>query len=664
VVAGAVAVAAASNHSFALLGDGTALGWGDNHSGVLGDGGTEASAVPVPVSGLHNAVAIATSFDHSLALLGDGTVVAWGDNEQGQLGDGTTTSSHEPVEVKGLSGRVVAIAAGEDFSVALLEDGEVVAWGQNDEGELGSACGCSMSATPVAVSGLSGPVTAIAAGGQHTLALLATGTVEAWGFNQEGEVGDGTQSEKATAVAVHELAGVKSIAAGAGNSEALLENGEVRTWGRNFEGELGEGSGKSSLVPIPVGCALHAITGIAAGEDAVFALGEAQETCPQPLALSPDEATAGEEISIIGRGLGDATRILFGPNQTRSFTVVSPTEIRVVVPPGTGETAVVVKGKNGSSEAFPAPKFFYTGPVALGPLVPGSGPSAGGNSVGILGSELQRVESVTIGGNPAEILQQRFGALEVKVPPGHGIEPVTVMTSEGPITDKVSYVYEEVPEFGQCLSTVNASEFADHRCVTGTMTGSWVPIIGGDLPLTKPGVSWAVGRVKLETASHSVAVNCTAGTATGSYRDDHSLSISGLRLTGCRKGTTTSCSSAGAAAGEIDSAPLAVSLGTATDRTGLAVRVGPSEGATFAEFSCGATPVLVTGAAVLEISPAKKMAVTFVIKGTERAGAQAIKGFTSGPEEILHASVSGGPAEALGLKATAKQSNEEAVEID
>src|SRR6266851_2418171 len=147
---------------------------------LQGDGTTNASDLPVAVSGLSGAVAVSGGGSHSLALLGDGTVRAWGSNGSGQLGDGTTTGpetcvearpcSRTPVAVSGLSG-VVAISAGGSHSLALLSNGTVRAWGNNGSGQLGNGT-TTTSDVPVVVSGLSA-VVAVSAGGEHSLALLS-----------------------------------------------------------------------------------------------------------------------------------------------------------------------------------------------------------------------------------------------------------------------------------------------------------------------------------------------------------------------------------------------------------------------------------------------------------------------------------------------------------
>jgi hypothetical protein len=112
------------------------------------------------VGTLSGVVAIASGSDSNIALRSDGSLVAWGYNEEGQLGNGTTTNSPTPVEVEGVGGvgtlsGVVAIAGGYEHSVALRSDGSVVAWGYGDDGELGNAT-TSNSSTPVPVLGVAG----------------------------------------------------------------------------------------------------------------------------------------------------------------------------------------------------------------------------------------------------------------------------------------------------------------------------------------------------------------------------------------------------------------------------------------------------------------------------------------------------------------------------
>src|SRR5215472_12236013 len=140
-------------------------------------------------AGLTNVIAVATGNEFFLALLRSGTVMSWGINNVGQLGDGTTTNRTAPVPVKGLTG-VKAISAGGFHSLALLGNGTVMAWGDDQVGQLGNGVIETDSTVPVPVTGLTG-VTALSAGLAHSLALLSGGTVMAWGLNDQGQLGTG-----------------------------------------------------------------------------------------------------------------------------------------------------------------------------------------------------------------------------------------------------------------------------------------------------------------------------------------------------------------------------------------------------------------------------------------------------------------------------------------
>jgi hypothetical protein len=245
-----------------------AVSWGANLDRQLGDGSSEAfSDVPVAVRELSGVSAVSAGGRHSLALLSNGTVMAWGDDASGQLGDGMSESvSSVPVAVSGLSG-VSAIAAGGEHSLALLSNGTVMAWGENESGQLGTG-NFNESDVPVAVKGLSG-VVAIAAGGAFSLALLKSGTVMAWGENEFGQLGNGGVKTSDAPVAVKGLSGVSAISAGADHSLALLKSGTVMAWGDDEFGQLGEEGGEEgqplfSDVPVAVH-GLSAVSAIAAG---------------------------------------------------------------------------------------------------------------------------------------------------------------------------------------------------------------------------------------------------------------------------------------------------------------------------------------------------------------------------------------------------------------
>jgi alpha-tubulin suppressor-like RCC1 family protein len=242
---------------------GTALGWGYNEHGEVGNGTTGGSCncveTPSPVTGLAEATELSGGYYHSLALKANGTVMAWGYNAEGQLGDGTTNESSTPVSVSGLS-NVVSVSAGAEHSLALLSNGTVMAWGDNTYGELGfsaasgpETCGSSAcSRLPVAVPGITNAV-AISAGYYDNTVLLADGTVLVWGYDYYGELGNGTAIETGCECIPSPtlLAGVTravAISNGWYHGGALLSDGTLQAWGYDYEGQLGNGT------PVREGC--------------------------------------------------------------------------------------------------------------------------------------------------------------------------------------------------------------------------------------------------------------------------------------------------------------------------------------------------------------------------------------------------------------------------
>ena len=250
-------VVAGDEFTCALLGDGTVKCWALGESGQHGDGTfTQYSAVPVAVSGLSGATALTAGYDHACALLSDGSLRCWGGNIHGQLGNGTTADpttgppgSAVIVAVTGIAS-AVTVATGAYHTCAVLSDGSVHCWGQNDQGQLGDGTIVS-SPTPGTVAGITSAA-AIAGGGAHTCALLRDGTVLCWGDNEFGQLGDGTNERGWLPVQVVGITNAVAITAGWRHTCALLADGTARCWGQNEFGQLGNGSTTSSPIPVPV----------------------------------------------------------------------------------------------------------------------------------------------------------------------------------------------------------------------------------------------------------------------------------------------------------------------------------------------------------------------------------------------------------------------------
>jgi alpha-tubulin suppressor-like RCC1 family protein len=186
-------------------------------------------------------------------LRSDGTVWAWGANGSGQLGDGTLAARSSPVQVTGLGG-VTAIAAGDEHALALLATGAVVAWGRNDEGQLGDNTTSNRS-SPVGVVAFTRAFS-IAAGGNTSIAMSEIPMV--WGSNSNGQLGTGSAlpTFRASAGPIPGLPGGTpyTFAVGSGHVLALRSDGTVWAWGGNDAGQIGNGvTGGDVLAPVQVG---------------------------------------------------------------------------------------------------------------------------------------------------------------------------------------------------------------------------------------------------------------------------------------------------------------------------------------------------------------------------------------------------------------------------
>jgi alpha-tubulin suppressor-like RCC1 family protein len=247
-------VSSGASHVCALVHNGGAWCWGFNDDGQLGDGTTTNRSTPVAVTGLPlNMAQIVAADDHTCALLVNQTVRCWGLNSAGQLGDGTTSNSSTPVKVAGLTG-VVQIAMGDAYTCALLAGGDVQCWGANTFGELGNG-GTTSSTSPVQVSGLTSGVQAISGGDASACAVLQSAQVDCWGDNTSGELGNGSTGGQSDTPGLVQGGAFSSDGASIGlgsfgsTSCALDANEVAECWGFNADGEAGNGTTTNTGTP-------------------------------------------------------------------------------------------------------------------------------------------------------------------------------------------------------------------------------------------------------------------------------------------------------------------------------------------------------------------------------------------------------------------------------
>jgi len=223
--------------------------WGSNNNYQLGvDRNTILrSNIPVIVSGLSSGVKAISSGDyHNCVITSDDEVKCWGDNLFGKLGDGTTTASGTPVTVEestDVNLLAVEISAGFQHTCAITKAKGIKCWGLNEYGQLGDGTYTDYRLTPVDVAGFTNEgedATEISAGEQHTCAITSTGAAKCWGYNKDGQLGDGTTYTRRTPVDVDGLSsGVKAVSAGGSHTCAITATNGIKCWGNNTYGQLG-----------------------------------------------------------------------------------------------------------------------------------------------------------------------------------------------------------------------------------------------------------------------------------------------------------------------------------------------------------------------------------------------------------------------------------------
>ncbi|GAB4814257.1 hypothetical protein N2152v2_001303 [Parachlorella kessleri] len=249
-------VACGSSHSLALLGSrGLVVSWGRGEDGQLGHGDAEERTQPQAIFGLLNAAvsSVYCGAEYSLAISRSRREVwSWGWGDFGRLGHGDATDKFVPTPIAAFSGTPVAAAAcGDTHTLVLSEAGEVWAFGRNQNGQLGTGSDVD-SVLPQKVAALEGKrVVSVACGAEHSVCCTDQGEVYAWGWGRYGNLGDGECSDRRLPVKVKGLEGVRvaQVACGWRHSAAVDDAGRLYVWGWGRWGQLGLGDCNDAWVP-------------------------------------------------------------------------------------------------------------------------------------------------------------------------------------------------------------------------------------------------------------------------------------------------------------------------------------------------------------------------------------------------------------------------------
>ena len=248
---GAVAPVSVSTgfwHTCLLYSDQSVRCTGRNNQGQIGDGSFNMALEPIVPSGMVPSGASRVGSEHSCSFVPDGRMQCWGTNYTGQLGDGTIGGfALVPQFVHNISNAIKAVTGGF-HTCAILADHTVQCWGRNQDGQIGNGDSTTDVTLPVSVVGL-GPVADLSAGGYHTCAKMSDNTARCWGRNGRGQLGDGTVNSSSTPVTVSGMTTASYLTHGLYHSCALLLDSTVQCWGQSDWGQIGIPGAAFSSVP-------------------------------------------------------------------------------------------------------------------------------------------------------------------------------------------------------------------------------------------------------------------------------------------------------------------------------------------------------------------------------------------------------------------------------
>jgi len=257
-------------HSSALTSTGRLFTWGYNRYGQLGDGATTNQNTPIEITSQFNLgfdetiISISLGDSHSSALTSMGRLFTWGYNTYGQIGDGTTTDKITPIEITSrfsltVGETIVNVSLGGYHSSAVTSEGRIFTWGSNENGQIGDGT-ITDKTTPTEITGrfnltVDETIVNVSLGEYHSSALTSEGRFFTWGSNDSGQIGDGTSTNRNNPTEITSRLSLTAdetiinVSLGGYHSSLLTSEGRLFTWGFNFHGQLGDGKTINKTTP-------------------------------------------------------------------------------------------------------------------------------------------------------------------------------------------------------------------------------------------------------------------------------------------------------------------------------------------------------------------------------------------------------------------------------
>ena len=261
------------SHSSAITSAGRVFTWGANGSGQLGDGTTTSSTTPVDITSRFNLMVgetftgVSLGYYHSSAITSAGRIFTWGYNYDGQLGDGTIINRNTPVDITNgfnlsVGETITNVTLGSYYSSAITSEGRFFTWGANLFGQIGDGTTINRGIPVEIISrfnlSVGETITEISLGHAHSSAITSAGRIFTWGANWNGQLGDGTTTDRITPVEItngFDLSVGETIidlSLGASHSSAITSAGRSFAWGWNANGQLGEGTTIDRTTPVEI----------------------------------------------------------------------------------------------------------------------------------------------------------------------------------------------------------------------------------------------------------------------------------------------------------------------------------------------------------------------------------------------------------------------------